>query len=188
MDFHRSRPRGAQHDYKKAEYIADLLFKFSEDMKKIIQISLLILFATEWAWAGPLSEEQVADEVRAISKTLRCAVCQSESVWESNAELAAQMRAIVRERVMAGESGDEIRAYFVGRYGDFILLAPRVRGLNNLLWFGPFLLLGGVGIYLIWRIRAWVKQAPPQEALAPIDEDAQRRIEAALKAYMSGEK
>jgi len=157
---------------------------------KTISVALLTLVIAGSAFANPLSEERIAEEVRLISKTLRCAVCQSESVWESNAELALQMRAIIRERVIAGESGDEIRAYFVGRYGDFILLEPRVMGLNNVLWFGPFLLLTGFGIYLIWRIRAWVKQAPPlsQEALLPLNAHDRKRIEAALKTYESGDK
>jgi len=151
---------------------------------------LILSFITWWAFAvPPRSDEAINEEVRLISKQLRCAVCQSESVWESNAELAAQMRSIVRERVIAGESRQAILDYFVSRYGDFILLEPRVKGLNTLLWFGPFLMLSGVGIYLAWQMRRWVRQSPlpSQEAEAPINENDRKRIEEALKPYKSGE-
>ncbi len=140
--------------------------------------------------ATPLSEDEIQVKVRAISKTLRCAVCQSESVWESNAELALQMRDIVRERVIAGESGDEIRAYFISRYGDFIVLKPRVRGINQVIWFGPFILLG-VAAFLIYRkISTWIAQATPIQPseIAPIDDAGRDRIAEALKSYNAGEK
>ncbi len=142
------------------------------------------------AIAAPPTEAEVQTKVREISKTLRCAVCQSESVWESNAELAAQMRAIVRERVIAGESGDQIRAYFVSRYGDFIVLKPRVRGINQLIWFGPFILLW-IAAFLIYRkIQEWVTQATPvtSSEIAPIDDAGRERIAEALKSYNAGEK
>ena len=151
---------------------------------------LIVLFITVHAIAAPLTEEQVQIQVRAISKTLRCAVCQSESVWESNAELALQMRAIVRERVIAGESGDEIRAYFVSRYGDFILLKPQLKGMNQLIWFGPFILLGIAAVILHRRISRWVKEATPTQSseMAPINDAGKERIAEALKNYNAGEK
>ncbi len=133
------------------------------------------------------SEEKINEKVRQISKTLRCAVCQSESVWESNAELALQMRNIVRERVIAGESDDNIRAYFVSRYGDFILLKPRVTGLNRLIWFGPFLALGLCAVYLFWKMRTWVKQAEKQPDIPAMNENEQKRIHDAISAYERGE-
>ncbi len=156
--------------------------------KGLILVFVLCYFAI--ANAAPLTEEQIQKEVRVISKTLRCAVCQSESVWESNAELALQMRAIVRERVIAGESGDAIRAYFVSRYGDFILLKPRVRGINQLIWFGPFILLG-VAAFLIYRkMGQWITQATPPKPseFAPIDDAGKEKIAEAIKAYHEGAK
>ena len=162
-------------------------------MKKNIQLWVLLVafVATGFpSFANPLSEEQIQAEVRAISKTLRCAVCQSESVWESNAELALQMRAIVRERVIAGESGDAIRAYFVSRYGDFILLKPRMRGINQIIWFGPFILLGVAALLIYRKIRKWVKLATPIQPseIAPIDDAGKARIAEALKIYNEGPK
>ncbi len=142
---------------------------------------LLLSFSS--AFAGQLTEEEIGVRVREISKTLRGAVCQSESVWESGAELAMQMREIIRERVIAGESGDEIRAYFVGRYGDFILLKPRVTGLNRLIWFGPFLLLAISAALLYRKMRNWIAHAPPTtpEEIAPLSDQERQRIEEAFK-------
>ena len=145
---------------------------------------LLLLITRSMSAAGTMSEDILQDRVKEVSKTLRCAVCQSESVWESNAELALQMREIIRERLIQGQSADEIRAYFVSRYGDFILLRPRKTGLNLLLWGGPFLLLGIGGIFLFRTLRGWVKQTVPIEAetLLPIDERNRRRIEQELRS------
>lgn len=110
------------------------------------------------ATAGPIEEDPLQTQVRAIALTLRCVVCQTESLWESKSETARQMREIIRERLVQGQSPDEIRAYFVSRYGDYILLAPRKTGANWLLWAGPFtaLMLGGVFLYR--TIRRWVTQ------------------------------
>ena len=147
-------------------------------------LSLFLLFTRLISAAETMSEDILQDRVKEVSKTLRCAVCQSESVWESNAELALQMREIIRERLIQGQSPDEIRAYFVSRYGDFILLRPRKTGLNLLLWGGPFLLLGIGGIFLFRTLRGWVKLTVPIEAetLLPIDERGRQRIEQELRS------
>jgi cytochrome c-type biogenesis protein CcmH len=153
-------------------------------MKQSILLGLVLSLFSSLALAAlanPLTEEQVGQQVREISKTLRCAVCQSESVWESGSELASQMRAIVRERVIAGETGDEIRAYFVSRYGDFILLKPRVKGLNRLIWFGPFLLMGIAAILLYRKLKSWQKVTEQNGPLEELSDSDRKRIEEALK-------
>jgi len=155
-------------------------------MRKVIVITLFFFVALPgFSLAEPVNEEVLQGRIKEVSKTLRCAVCQSESVWESNATLAIQMRKIVRERLIAGESPDEIRAYFVSRYGDFILLKPRVRGLNRLLWFGPFLLLAFGGFFLYRTLRRWVAKPVSAEpdVDAPIDDAHRRRIEEELSSY-----
>jgi cytochrome c-type biogenesis protein CcmH len=85
------------------------------------------------AWGAPTLD----DQVRAIASRLRCPVCQNESVADSPSELAAQMRALIRTRLQNGESPDAIVAYFVSRYGEWILLDPPRRGLGWLLWTAP---------------------------------------------------
>jgi cytochrome c-type biogenesis protein CcmH len=84
---------------------------------------------------------------RAISAGLRCLVCRNESIDESNADLARDLRILVRERIAAGDSDDQVVAYLTDRYGEYVLLTPRANGANLLLWLsGPALLLLGAGI------------------------------------------
>ena len=86
----------------------------------------------------PLLEKRARD----ISKGLRCLVCQNESIDDSNARLAKDLRILVRERLVAGDSDDEVLNYIVDRYGEFALLKPRSDGFNLILWLsGPLMLL-----------------------------------------------
>jgi cytochrome c-type biogenesis protein CcmH len=86
---------------------------------------------------------------RDIMRDLRCLVCRNESIVDSHAELARDLRILVRERVAAGDTPDQVRSYMVSRYGEWILLKPGYDGLNVLLWSLPILLLlaGGVIVY-----------------------------------------
>ena len=88
-----------------------------------------------------------------ISRNLRCVVCQSQSIDESNAPLAKDMRIIVRERLVAGETDDEVYAFLVQRYGDYVLLKPPVQENTVLLWVAPALILigaaAGAGFFLV---------------------------------------
>ncbi len=104
------------------------------------------------------------DKVREIASELRCVVCQNLSVADSPSELAKEMRNLVRELVEQGKSREEILAYFVSRYGEFVLLSPTKRGFNLLVWVLPFLALivGGCGVYLV--ARRWTEG---REAAAP---------------------
>ncbi len=111
--------------------------------------------------AGAVLPDEVLDdavlEVRArdLSREIRCVVCQNESIDTSNAELARDLRLLVRERLVAGDSDAQVLDYLVARYGEFVLLRPRFTPANYLLWFGPaaVLLLGGLSIALYYRRR-----------------------------------
>lgn len=96
-----------------------------------------------------------AQEARAreIGRQLRCLVCQNESIFDSNAGLARDLRVVVRERMDAGDSDAEVIAYVSDRYGDYVLLEPRMGGRTLVLWLAPlvFLGLGGVGLALYHR-------------------------------------
>lgn len=91
----------------------------------------------------------------AIASTLRCPVCQGESIQDSPAELAQEMRALVRDQLREGKTPDEIRAYFVARYGEWILLEPPMRGLNILLYVVPVLLVVGGLALVVVLVRKW---------------------------------
>lgn len=92
-----------------------------------------------------LKDPVLEARAREISKELRCVQCQNETIDESHAEIARDMRLLVRERITAGDSNDQIMAYMTSRYGDYVRLEPRFMPRTYLLWFGPLivLLLGG---------------------------------------------
>ena len=107
-----------------------------------------------------IAQDTVPDSVleartTAVAATLRCPVCQGESIQDSPAELAQQMRAVVRDRLRAGESPEQIKAYFVSKYGEWILLEPRMTGLNILLYALPVVLvIGGIALVVV-LVRKW---------------------------------
>ena len=126
---------------------------------------LLMLFAASANTADTdvFSDSAMETRARALQKELRCMVCQGESLDESNAPLAADLRRIIRERIAAGETDDQIRTFLVARYGEFILLNPPLRTDTFLLWFGPILLLllGGTAVALVvLRSRRRARQNP----------------------------
>ncbi len=107
---------------------------------------------------------------RALFKQLRCLVCQNQSIDDSEADLARDLRVIVREKIAAGASDRDVLRFLTARYGDFVLLKPPVEPRTWALWFGPFALLaaGGAGIWLARRRRrdaaAAVPLSPEEEA------------------------
>jgi cytochrome c-type biogenesis protein CcmH len=147
-------------------------------MKKTAFFFLILFLSAQIGAADLIKEDPVETKTREIAKTLRCAVCQSESVWESSATLAQEMRDIIRTRVRQGQSADEIREYFLSRYGDYILLKPTKRGLNGIIWFGPFILLLIGGVLLYRTLSRWVAQTPrlETEPPRPLDETERSRL------------
>jgi cytochrome c-type biogenesis protein CcmH len=101
-----------------------------------------------------------------ISEELRCLVCQNQTIADSNADLAVDLRNQVREKLQQGMSERDIVAYMVQRYGDFVLYRPPVKSITWLLWFGPFLLLIGGIIFLGLKL---FRGRPPVDDLPPAD-------------------
>jgi cytochrome c-type biogenesis protein CcmH len=123
-------------------------------MKRFVAVLLFVLALVGPAFAVNPDEELAnpALEARAreISQGLRCLVCQNENIDDSNADLARDLRLLVRERLSAGDTDDEVRQYLVDRYGEFVLLQPRVAWHTLVLWFAtPLVFL--IGIVAIWR-------------------------------------
>lgn len=124
-----------------------------------------------------------ASEARAheISRSLRCLVCQNQSIEDSNAPLARDLRRIVRDRIAAGDSNDTVRQYMVDRYGEWVLLKPPFNWRTAALWIAPFALfivaLGGVATFLRRMSRRAAKAGTP----TPLDVDEQARLRELLE-------
>ena len=98
-----------------------------------------------------LDDPVLEDRARELSKGIRCLVCRNESIDESNAELARDLRILVRERLVDGDSDAEVIDFLVSRYGEYVLLTPRATGANLLLWWAaPILFVSGLGIALLY--------------------------------------
>ena len=123
----------------------------------------------------PFLEERARD----LSKGLRCLVCRNESIDESNADLARDLRIVVRERLVAGDSDEEVIDFVVARYGEYVLLRPTLTGSNLLLWAaGPVMLLIAAGIGFGFLRRRASAPAPQDAALS---DEEKARLERILK-------
>jgi len=116
-----------------------------------------------------LEDPVLEGRARELSLKLRCLVCQNQSIDDSNADLARDLRIIVRERLVAGDTNEQVIQYIVDRYGDYVLLEPPVKPTTYLLWFAPFTLLalGGGGLLIAMRRR---HAAAPPEGLSSEEE------------------
>ncbi len=122
-----------------------------------------------------LKDPALEKRAREISAGLRCLVCQNQSIDDSDAQLAKDLRLLVRERLVAGDTNREVESFLVQRYGEFVLLKPTFGTHTLLLWLTPalVLVLGGIGAYMAMRRRAW-----PAVAL---DAEEQKALEELLK-------
>ena len=120
------------------------------------RVSILILLLISLAGptlakeAKPVEDPQIDQRMQALTQQLRCLVCQNETLADSRADLAEDLRKEIREQMKAGKSDQEIIAFLTQRYGDFVLYKPPVKATTYLLWFGPFVLLLG-GTLLLYR-------------------------------------
>jgi cytochrome c-type biogenesis protein CcmH len=113
-------------------------------------------------------------KVHEVSSVLRCPVCQGLSLNDSPSELSQQMRQLVREKLAAGESPEEIKAYFVSKYGEWVLLEPKPKGMNLVVYLAPFILLLGGGGLIVVMVRKWSSQqasAAPARTVEDIEQE-----------------
>jgi len=147
-------------------------------MKRFIAGLLLLMLAVLPGHAVQpdeiLSDPALEARARALSEGLRCLVCQNQSIDDSNAPLARDLRILIRERLKAGDSDAEAVDFIVARYGDFVLLRPRFMPETWLLWIGPFALLLIAGGILYLRRRRGGNEA--EKALEPEEEAALKRV------------
>jgi cytochrome c-type biogenesis protein CcmH len=123
-----------------------------------------------------LSDPALEARARALSSGLRCMVCQNQSIDESDADLARDLRILVRDRLKAGDSDGQVIDYVVSRYGEFVLLKPRFEWRNALLWGAPVLLLVVGGAFMVRAARR--RKAPETAALS---DEEKARLDAILK-------
>ena len=152
-------------------------------MKTRLAIYLLLLLSMAGAAtaqeARPMAEDPVLEErLMNLSRELRCLVCQNETLADSRADLAVDLRNEIREQMKAGKTDQEIIAFLTARYGDFVLYRPPVKATTYLLWFGPFVLLLG-GLLLLFR---YLKQRRQLITEKPLSADQRRDVEALLQA------
>ena len=148
---------------------------------KITVLSLL-LFVTPALAIQPdeiLNDTVLEERARVISKELRCLVCQNQSIDDSDAPLARDLRVLVRERLQAGESDKEVINFVVDRYGDFVLLRPPVKASTLVLWLSPVAALF-VGIFLLLTWFRKQKQFVPVQA-KPLSSEEKEKLQAAFK-------
>ena len=136
-----------------------------------VLLLLLICIST----LGNAADLQTETRIRSLEEKLRCLVCQNQTLADSNAELAQDLRLKVREQVAAGRSDDEILDYLVQRYGDFVLYEPPFKARTALLWIGPFALLAAAAAALIAILRRR-RFAPEAPALTPEDKRLVERV------------
>jgi cytochrome c-type biogenesis protein CcmH len=148
----------------------------------VIRLAAFLLVAWISSAAAVEPGEQLADpaleaRARAISAGLRCMVCQNQSLDDSDAPLARDLRFLVRERLSAGDGDDAVRRYLVARYGDFILLQPPFGAATILLWLTPLLVLAAGAIYLL-RKRSRAAQSSSDRLSGEEEARLQRLLQA----------
>lgn len=135
-----------------------------------------LLLAISLGAAANVSVEQIEDaRVRNLAESFRCLVCQNQTLADSNADLAADLRERIREQVSKGATDAQIQAYMVRRYGDFVLYRPPLKPLTWALWLGPFAALAA-GAWILWRT---IRRRRGITA-RPLDANERRRVEALL--------
>ena len=151
-------------------------------IKPVFFVIRLLIAIPGWAVEpdGILSDAMLENRARDLSQNLRCLVCQNESIDESNASLARDLRLLVRERLMKGETDQEVLEFIVDRYGEFVLLRPQANGVNLILWaLTPIALLLSLifsGAYIITRNRN-VKSVVP----TPLSNEEKDKLDQILR-------
>lgn len=148
-------------------------------MKRLLLIVLACLFLTPAFAVEPdeiLADPALEARARDLSTEVRCMVCQNQSIDDSDAPLAKDLRILVRERIVAGDTNDEVLTFLVARYGEFVLLKPRFTLANAFLWIAPIgvLLIGGFIAFVAFRSRRG--QNPEEKPLTEAEHEALKKI------------
>src|SRR5882724_652112 len=151
--------------------------------RRVLLLSLLLytgigVFAQVRLPEQPVADDPVTEQrLRKLSQELRCLVCQNETLADSRADLAEDLRREIREQIKAGKSDQEVIAFLTQRYGDFVLYRPPLKPTTYLLWFGPFVLMV-VGLAVLFR---YVRQRRNSTVEKPLTAADRRRAEELLE-------
>ena len=151
-------------------------------MRRLVAAALAALAcAGAFGQASEVARPDAATEQRLkdLAEELRCLVCQNQTIADSNATLAQDLRNQIREQIAQGRSDDQIRTYMVERYGDFVLYRPPLKATTVVLWLGPLLLLV-VGAVVFWRVVARRREAPAPSVPGAAQPARRAEIEALL--------
>lgn len=147
-------------------------------MRRLLLISLAVTLLTGPALAVEpgerLDDPALESRARVLSQELRCLVCQNQSIDDSDAPLARDLRVLVRERIAEGDSDEEVLDFIVARYGEFVLLRPRVNTQTYLLWALPFIVLLGGALTVVFTLR---RKGERQTQPSPLSPDEEARLE-----------
>jgi cytochrome c-type biogenesis protein CcmH len=147
-------------------------------MNRLVAFALLLVALAIAHAVEPdevLADPALEARARALTQELRCVVCQNQSIDDSDAPLARDMRILVRERIKAGDTDDQVRAFMVERYGKFVLLRPPFEGETMIVWLMPLLVVAA-GLAAAWAyMRGLARQPATAPALTAAEEDAVRR-------------
>jgi cytochrome c-type biogenesis protein CcmH len=145
--------------------------------RAIVAVFLMLALAPAWAVEPGERLADPAQEARArrISQELRCLVCQNQSIDDSNAELARDLRLLVRERIVAGDTDAQVLAFVEARYGEFVLLRPPFKLHTLALWLTPLLLL--IGTVVVLRRNARARSAIVGEKVVPLSDAEKKRLD-----------
>lgn len=143
-------------------------------MRTFLAVLMLALAGAAFAQSSEIAKPDpvVEERLKGLAAELRCLVCQNQTIADSNADLATDLREQVHQRIAAGQSDDQIRRYVTDRYGDFVLYKPPMSARTVLLWVGPFVLLLGALLFAVRFVRR--RQTLPVAATA--DPDRLRRL------------
>lgn len=156
-------------------------------MKRVAFAALLLAMASAAAAVRPderLSDPKLEARAHAIGQELRCLVCQNESIEDSDADLAHDLRVLVRQRLVAGDSDDQARQYIVARYGTYVLLKPPLNAETYALWFGPVaILLAALALASV----VYRRRARPANDVKPLSPAEKARLKALLDHAPGGQ-
>ncbi|MBU2581988.1 MAG: cytochrome c-type biogenesis protein CcmH [Alphaproteobacteria bacterium] len=145
-------------------------------MRLVVRLLVILLASSSLlggagAADGLIQEDRAEQRLKTIASGLRCPVCQGEAVYDSHSTIANQMKTLIREQVAAGRTDDEIRGFFVTRYGAFVLMEPAASGMNLMIWLFPLLALSaGMLAILVLLGRRRQAVAPPATSVGGTEE------------------